>query len=83
MSFCSISQESLKVEIMTLRDPREYKPATVEKFRGYDHPKARFYVEYYDRTGDFPPDIWNDVQTLDMKFSLQIAMGKRPEDIEE
>jgi len=75
--------ELSKVKTMTLRDPQEYKPATVEKFRGYDHPKARFYVEYYDRTGDFPPDIWHDVQILDMKFSLQIAMGERPEDFED
>lgn len=68
---------------MTLRDPLEYMPATVERFRGYDHPKARFYVEDYDRTGDFPPDIWLDVQLLDMKFNLQIAMGERPEDFED
>ena len=68
---------------MTLRDPLEYMPATVERFRGYDHPKARFYVEYYDRTGDVPPEIWHDVQILDMKFDLQIAMGERPEDFED
>ena len=68
---------------MPLRDDREYMPAIVERFRGYDHPQARFYVEYYDRTGDFPDGIWEDVQILDMKFNLQIAMGERPEDFED
>lgn len=67
---------------MTLRDPAEYMPATVERFRGYNHPKARVYVEYYDQNGHFPPGIWQDVQILDMQFQMQIAMGERPEDLE-
>jgi hypothetical protein len=68
---------------MTLRDPDDYMPATVERFRGYNHPKARVYVEYYEENGHFPPGIWEDVQLLDMKFGMQIAMGLPPEDIEE
>ena len=68
---------------MTLRDPNEYIPATVARFRRYNHPKARTYVEYYDQNGYFPDGIWEDVQMLDMQFNMQIAMGKRPEDLEE
>lgn len=67
---------------MTLRDQKEYMLQTVERFRGYDHPKARAYVEYYDQNGHFPPGIWDDVQILDVQFALQIATGKRPEDLE-
>jgi hypothetical protein len=68
---------------MTLRDPDEYMPATVERFRSYNHPRARPYVEYYEQNGYFPDGIWEDVQILDMEFNMQIAMGKRPEDLEE
>ena len=67
---------------MTLRDPDEYMPATVARFRGYNHPKARVYVEYYEEKGTFPPGVWEDVQILDMQFDMQIAMGERPEDLE-
>jgi hypothetical protein len=55
----------------------------VERFERYDHPKARAYVQYYKENGYFPPGIWDDVQILDMRFNMQIAMGERPEDIEE
>jgi hypothetical protein len=68
---------------MTLRDPQEHMHMIVERFRTYDHPKARVYVEYYDEAGYFPEGIWEDVQLLHMKFNMQIAMGLPPEDIEE
>jgi|DEB19_MinimDraft_3_1074340.scaffolds.fasta_scaffold198685_2 hypothetical protein len=67
---------------MTLRDPKEYLQQLLERFRSYDHPRARIYVEYYDENGYFPEGIWQDVQALDMQFNLHIAMGERPEDVE-
>jgi hypothetical protein len=68
---------------MTLRDENQSMSEVVERFKRYDHPKARAYVRYYEENGHFPPGVWDDVQILDMRFNMQIAMGERPEDIEE
>ena len=68
--------------IMTLRDPDDYMPEIVARLRNYDHPKAHVYVEYFEQNGYFPAGIWEDVQIIDMKFNMQIAMGLRPEDLD-
>lgn len=67
---------------MTLRDPNDYMSEIISRFRQYENPKLRVYVEYYDDYGYLPAGIWEDAQLLYMRMNTHIAMGEHPDEIE-